>query len=166
MHWVLLAILAIVLIASASRFPKLAFSLLAVLVAVAAGLYYIDEPPSEGLPEHLDPAQVTVHNVTMVPYYAGGFKADGEVTNQSADYDLTGLTIRFSVEDCVDIDVDDSCKPVSQTEQRVLVHVPPGATRTFEQPVAPRRTAVEGKRRWKFKVVDVSARRPLRRVDE
>lgn len=166
MHWVLLAILAIVLIASASRFPKLAFSLLAVLVAVAAGLYYMADPTSEGLPERLEPSQVIVGNVTMVPYYAGGFRASGEITNESDRYDVTDLVIRFTVEDCPDADApDEACKTVSQVEERVRVHVPPGATRSFEQPVSPRRTAVEGQRRWKFKVVGVTARRPLRLMD-
>lgn len=166
MHWVLLAILAVVLIASASRFPRLAFSLLAVLVAVAAGLYYMADPPSEGLPEHLEPAEVIVGNVTMTPYYAGGFRASGEISNQSTRYDLTDLTIRFSVEDCPSEDASsEDCTPLSSVEERVRVHVPPGATRTFEQPVSPRRTHVEGKRRWKFKVVDVTGRRPLRRLD-
>ncbi len=166
MHWLLLAVLALVLIASASRFPKLAFSLLAVLVAVAAGLYYTSDPPSEGLPERLEPSQVVVGNVTMVPYYAGGFKASGEITNQSEHYDLTDLVIRFSVHDCPDIDTpDEECELLSQVEERIRVHVPPGATRPFEQPVSPRHSEVEGKRRWKFKVVDVTARKPLRLID-
>lgn len=166
MHWVLLAILALVLIFSASRFPKLAFSLLAMLVAVAAGLYYMSDPASDGLPQSLDPSLVEVGNVTMSPYYAGAFRATGDITNHSDRFDLTDLIIRFSVEDCASVDgAGEECTPVSHVDERVRVHVPPGATRSFEQPVSPRRTAVEGKRRWKFKVVDVTGRTPLRARD-
>lgn len=167
MHWVLLAVLALVLIFSASRFPKLAFSLLAVLIAVAAGLYYLSDPPSDGLPERLDPSQVQVGGVTMAPYYAGGFKATGSITNNSEHYDLTELVIRFTVEDCVDGEASEpACNTLSQADERVRVHVPPGATRSFEQPVSPQRTRVEGTRRWKFKVVEVEGRRPLRTMYE
>ncbi|KAA3632125.1 MAG: hypothetical protein DWQ08_03940 [Proteobacteria bacterium] len=163
MHWVLLAVLALVLIFAASRFPKLAFSLLAVLIAVAAGLYYVSDPPSDGLPEHLDPSQVEVDNVIMAPYYAGGFKATGVIRNHSEHYDLTELVIRFTVEDCIDAEGDEkTCSVLSQVEERVLIHVPPGTAKSFEQPVSPRRTKVEGTRRWKFKVVEVEGRRPLR----
>lgn len=167
MHWLLFAVLAAVLVFSASRFPKLAFSLLALLIAVAAGLYYMSEPPPKGRPEPLDASMVEVSNVTMSPYYASGFKASGDITNHSTDHDLTDLVIRFTVEDCVaDDNPAEECKVVSQVEERIRLHVPPGATRSFEQPVSPRRTTVEGNRRWKFKVVDVTARKPLRYLDE
>jgi hypothetical protein len=168
MYWVLLGFLALVLIFAASHFPKLAFSLLAVLVAVAAGLYYVSEPPTRGAPRPLDPSEVTVSGVVMTPYYAGSFKANGQITNNSTQYDLTDLVIRFSVEDCPSqaAEDDEHCKPVSQAEERVRIDVPPGATREFEQPVSPRHTAVEGKRRWKFKVVSVTGREPLRGLDD
>lgn len=166
MHWVLLAALALVLVFSASRFPRLAFSLLAVLVAVAAGLYYMSDPPVEGVPQPLDPSMVEVGGVVMEPYYAGGYKASGVITNHSEGFDLTELVIRFSVEDCRSTDAgEEECILVSQVEERVRVHVPAGATREFEQPVSPRRTEVDGKRRWKFKVVGVTARKPLRNLD-
>ena len=167
MHWVLIAVLAVVLVASASRFPKLSFSLLVVLIAAAAGFYYMDDQVSGGLPESLEPSQVAVRNVTMVPYYAGAFRANGEIVNQSPDHDLTELVIRFSVEDCPETDsTAEECEHVSYQEQRVRVHVPPGATRSFEQPVSPPRTDVSGKRRWTFKVVDVTGRRPLRATND
>jgi hypothetical protein len=166
MHWVLLGVLALVLIFSASRFPKLAFSLLAVLVAVAAAMYYMSDPESDGLPQSLDPSLVEVGNVTMAPYYADAFRAIGDITNHSDRHDLTDLIIRFSVEDCVQREgAEEECTLVSHVDERVRVHVPPGATRSFEQPVSPRRTAVEGKRRWKFKVIEVTGRTPLRARD-
>lgn len=163
MHWVLIAVLALVLVFSASRFPRLAFSLLAVLVAVAAGLYYVSEPPVEGVPLSLDPSMVEVGGVVMEPYYAGAYRATGVITNHSEGHDLTDLVIRFSVEDCTSNDAgEEECKLVSQVEERVRVHVPAGATQEFEQPVSPRSTEVEGKRRWKFKVIEVTGRKPLR----
>ncbi|GJL81496.1 MAG: hypothetical protein DHS20C01_11300 [marine bacterium B5-7] len=169
MYWALLAVLAILLIVSASRFPKLSFSLLAVLVAVAAGLYYVTDPPGEGLPEKLDAASVEVSNVTMTPYYAGGFRAVGNITNHSGHDDLTDLVIRFSVEDCIDSsdpDAGETCRLLSEVDERVRLHVSPGDTQPFETTVAPRHTDTEGRRRWKFKVVDVKGRKPLRRMDE
>jgi hypothetical protein len=163
MHWVLLAVLALLLIATASRFPKLAFSLLGVLVAVAAAMYYVTEPTSDGLPESFDVSQVEVSNVRMTPYYAGGFKAVGEIANHSSDHDITELVVRFSVEDCPQQgDSAEGCALVSEVDKQIRLHVPPGAVRTFESPVDPRRTSVDGKRRWRFKVIDVTARVPSR----
>ncbi len=168
MHWILLAVLAGVLVATASRFPKLAFSLLALMVAVAAALYHLTDTDGQGGLKPLDPAQVKVDGIRMSPYYADGFKASGKITNNSPEFDVTELSIRFSVEDCIVTtasDTGDECSIVAQLVESIRLHIPPGATRGFEQPVFPRRIAVQGERRWTFKVVDVTGRRPLRLLD-
>ncbi|MCZ7598683.1 MAG: hypothetical protein M5U09_14420 [Gammaproteobacteria bacterium] len=164
MHWLLLAVLALLLILAASRYPRLAYSLLVVLIAVAAGLYYMSDPPAEGIPRELDTSEVVIENVTMVPYYAGAFRADGDISNRSEYFDLTELVIRFVLEDCPVDSSSDGCVTVSETEERVRVHVPMRSTRPFEQPVSPRRSAVEGERRWRYEVVSVTGRKPLREI--
>src|SRR5690606_27495443 len=114
MHWLLLAVLALMLILAASRYPRLAYSLLVVLIAVAAGLYYMSDPPAEGIPRELDTSEVVIENVTMVPYYAGAFRADGNISNRSEHFDLTELVIRFVLEDCPVGSTSDGCTTVSE----------------------------------------------------
>lgn len=165
MHWILLAALAVILIGAAYRYPRLAFSLLALIVAAAAGLYYFADDDGQGGVRALDAAAVQLAEVRITPSYAGSFKASGAIRNLSPEFDITEVSIRFELKDCAadaSTGSPDACAPVSHVVESVRAHVPPGGEHRFEQSLAPRATRVEGERRWTFEVVDVAGRRPLR----
>jgi hypothetical protein len=168
MHWILLAVLAVVLIVTSSRFPKLGFSLLGLLTASAAGLYYMSDDIKPGRLQTLEPSMITIENIQMSPSYRESFKASGSIRNTSPDHDVTELSIRFSVNDCPSTAVEDSseCEVISQVVEPFRLHIPLGGKVSFEQSVSPRRVLVKGSRRWTFKVVEVKGRVPLRTLDE
>ncbi len=168
MHWILLAVLAVILIITAFRYPKLAFSLLGVFVAIAAALYYLVDEQGQGQLETLGNTSVTIENIKMSPAYRDSFLATGTIVNHSRTHDITELSIRFSVNDCPEQSADDAndCTVIAQAIEPFRVHIPLDGRARFEESVAPRRVKVEGVRQWTFKVMEVKGRVPLRVLDE
>ena len=163
MHWILLAIVAVLLIAMAGRFPKVAFSLLAVLIAVATALYQL-VGDQEGSLEQMQVADVSLSEVRLKSYYADGFKATGKIHNHSEHHDLTEVVIQFTVMDCQDAasTAQPDCESLLSMEKQIRVHVPFGESQPFETTLQPGELKFSGQRRWKFKVARVTGRTPLR----
>jgi len=168
MHWILLVVLAVILVITASRYPRLAFSMLGVLLVVAAGLYYLTEEEGQVQRATLEPASVEIVGIKMLPAYADAFGATGVIVNHSRTHDIRALSIRFTVNDCPEANTSElsDCTVISQVTEQIRIHVPLGGKQHFEQSVSPRSIKVSGKRRWTFKVVDVTGRIPLREINE
>lgn len=164
MHWFLFAGLAMILIATAFRVPKLAFSMFCGLLALAAALYYTTGEEEQSHLVELESSMVEIRDIKMASAYAGAFRATGVIVNKSDEFDISGLSVRFSVNDCPSetaLSLEE-CKNVSHTTEPLQFHIPANGSVAFEQSVLPRKIKVEGSRRWSFKVLNVEGRRPLR----
>ena len=162
MHWILLAIIAVLLILMAGRYPKVAFSLLGVLVAAVVALYQLFDDQEGGLKD-ISVEQVKIQDIRLTPYYADGFRVSGTIQNQSEDHDISELEIRFSVLDCPTGSEDNAdCQTVSELSRKVRVHIPYSESTLFETTIQPGELKMQGERRWKFKVIGVTGRTPLR----
>ena len=164
MHWILFAIIAVLLIAMAGRSPRLAFSLLAILIAIGVALYQLVEE-EQGSIGSFPVEDVSIRDVRMKSYYADGFKVSGTIDNQSETHDVTELELRFTILDCVKKQDDpdqENCTEIRQLSRSVRVHIPFGESAGFDTTLQPGDLKLAGERRWKFKVVDVTGRAPLR----
>ncbi|MFT5112240.1 MAG: hypothetical protein ACI8P9_001564 [Parasphingorhabdus sp.] len=164
MHWILLSIVAVLLIAMAGRYPRVAFSLLAILIAGAAGLYHLVDEELVGM-KQIDITDVGITDIKLNSYYADGFRISGNIRNQSVSQDVSEVDLHFSVLDCPEASVvvsESECNLITELTRKVRIHVPFSETTKFETTIQPGELKITGERRWKFKIVGVTGRTPLR----
>ena len=99
MHWALLGVIALALVALAYRYPRLAISLLAVLILLGLGGYWLQSKQQPGEAQ-ISPEDVVFTAISIGPGYAGSWNLSVRVHNQSLLTEMREMALRIERFDC------------------------------------------------------------------
>lgn len=150
MQWALLAVIVIALFLLSGRYPRIAFSILGVLVVSVIGLILLTEDDAALHKERIAPGDVEVESIAGSPAYGGSHRLTGRVKNHHASAELKELALSIIMQDCGD----SGCEVVGQAEERVNLRVPAGQARDFSVTVYLGEPVISGTIGWKFTVTD------------
>lgn len=151
MQWVLLAVIVAALLYLSRYRPKIAFSVLGVLVVASIAIILGTTDLAKVNRSKLQPEDIVIENPVITGSYAGGFRINARLLNNNTDYELKESAISITMLDCED-ESQTNCQVLGQQEQRILVRIPPGQARDIS------RTLSFGSARpakflaWEFKV--------------
>ncbi len=151
MQWVLLGIIAVALIVMSSRYPKVAFSLLGLLIAITAALFYSTTDSALLNRSKIALSDIRIQNPVMTPAYADSYRFNARLVNNSESVPLKEVTISITMYDCAD-DTQQSCQTIGQAEERININVPPTQARDVARTVSFHSASPEAFVRWDFQV--------------
>ncbi len=150
MQWALLAVIVVALFLLSGRYPRVAFSILGVLVVSAAAIILFTEDEASLKKERIAPADIMVEGIAGTPSYGGDHRLTGRVKNNHASAELKELVVSIVMQDCDDT----GCDVVGQAEERVNLRVPAGQARDFSVTVYLGEPVISGTIDWNFTVTD------------
>ena len=100
MHWVILGIIGISLIVAASRYPKLAFSMLAVLIGIVLVVLQFNSARHERSASVVSAADVGFADSLFSPGYAGSYNMSGQLINRSIKSGIAEIELSVTMLDC------------------------------------------------------------------
>jgi len=164
MHWFVLGIIGLTLVVSASRYPRLAFSLLVVLLVVAVITFQLNSPNDERSDSLISDSEVELSQVTMTSGYAGSYDMKGILRNDSLISSIVEVVVQIEMLDCPAQGKTDrvSCKGLGLATARITKDVPPGQNRVFNTNLSFPESQVSGYITWDYQVSKVIGR-PHRR---
>ncbi len=153
MQWALLAVIVVSLFLLSGRYPKVAFSVLGVLVFSAAA-YLLHSSDQGGFQRKQIPiSALYVDNMAVVPAYADSFRVTGRLVNDHAGASLKEATLKIMMLDCASADAED-CQIVGQVNERLTLSIPPGQARDFSTTVHFGFPSISGRTDWQFEITD------------
>ena len=163
MHWIVVGIIAIALIITASSYPRLAFGLLAAFLGIGILLVQVIPGERESAQNMIDASHVEISQVSVVDAYAGSFDLSARVFNRALASSLSELTLRISLDDCVDPgengqDQDQHCQSLGSSIVQVAVNIPANEARDFQVNLSFPSAIVRGSARWIVEPVSALAR--------
>ena len=159
MHWIVLGIIALALIITASSYPRLAFGLLAAFLGVGILLVQVIPGERESAQNIVDASQVEISNVEVVGAYAGSFDLSARVFNHSLISSLSELTLKISLDDCSDEgESDQHCQSLGSSTVQVAVNIPANEARDFQVNLSFPSAMVRGSARWRVEPVSALGR--------
>lgn len=161
MHWIILGAIAVTLIVAAGRYPRFAFSVLAILLAFTFVMYQLIPGERERGVVMISLAQVQLSSVMITSGYAGSYKLAGRLHNSATDVALVAATLEVKQRDCLPADASATkdCSIIGLAAPRVVLAVPPGQARDFSVQVFFPSARPRGKVRWEYLVTQVLGRR-------
>ena len=153
MQWVLLAVIVAALLYLSRYQPKIAFSVLGVLVVASVAIILSTTDVAKVNRSKLQPGDIVIENPVITGSYAGGFRFSARLVNSNEDFELKESAISITMLDCED-ESQANCQVIGQQEERILVRIPPGQARDIS------RTLTFGSARpsktlaWQFKVTN------------
>ena len=99
MHWALLGVIALALVVLAYRYPRLVISLLAVLILLGLGGYWLQSKQQPGEAQ-ISPEDVVFTAISIDPGYAGSWNLSARVHNQSLLTEMREMALRIERFDC------------------------------------------------------------------
>ncbi len=161
MHWILLAIVGIALIALASRYPKSAFALLGVLLLAGLVFYQTNSFAPTAKSKPLQASDISLDQMLMTQGYQNGFNLSGRISNHSKEIAISEFVIKVAMRDCASGDSGghaNECPIIGEKLERIKLLTPPEQSRDFSESLYFDRAKVRGEIRWKFEIVEVSGR--------
>ena len=163
MHWIVLGIVALALVIAAGRYPRFAFTTLALLVMTAVLLAKLIPGEREHAAAVITPAEIVISSLDGSPAYAGSFNVSGRVQNQSKVASLIELTIKISLDDCetttTSVSGDDrNCQSLGAQTRRVSLDVPVEEARDFWVNVSFPNALLRGEPAWQVEVISALGR--------
>ncbi|HCX87339.1 MAG TPA: hypothetical protein DG761_04900, partial [Gammaproteobacteria bacterium] len=154
MHWVLIGIIALALVVTAARYPRLAFGILAVLIAGAVLMLQLIPGEKERESVRMSASDVYLSMVRIVPAYAGSFDLSGRLENRSADAELSEATLQVQLRDCHSDSerTAGNCPVLGVATPQIALIVPPGQARDFSVSITFPRVQVRGTADWQYTV--------------
>ena len=150
MQWALLAVIVVALFLMSGRYPRLAFSILGVLVVAAIAVILFTEDDASLRKEQIAPTDVSIESVVGQPAYGGGYRLTGRITNGHQSAELKAVMLSIVMQDCVEND----CAAVGQADERLNLRVPNGQSRDFSVTVYLGEADISGSIRWSIDVTD------------
>ena len=150
MHWIILGIVALALVAISVRYPRLAFTILIALLGGAVLLLQIIPGERERASAQISVSDVELLMVNIAPSYANSFELNGRLGNHSSDVELSETTLEVRLRDCSSDSerTTDNCQVLGVAHPRVTLLVPPGQSRDFSISVNFPRVQVHGETDW------------------
>ena len=164
MHWFVLGIIGLTLVVSASRYPRLAFTLLVVLLAVAVIIYQLNLKNDERSDSLISDSEVELFQVTMTPGYAGSYDMKGILRNDSLVSSIVEVVVQIEMLDCPTQGKTDrgNCNGLGWVTARITKNVPPGQTQVFNTNLSFPTSEDSGYITWDYQISQVIGR-PHRR---
>ena len=150
MQWALLAVIVVALFLLSGRYPRVAFTILGVLVVAAISVILLTEDDASLKKAQIAPSDISVASIVGNPAYGGGYRLTGRIKNDHESAELKEVVLSIVMQDCVDSD----CATVGQTSERVNIRVPPGQARDFSVTVYLGETDISGSIAWSLDVTD------------
>ena len=160
MHWIVLGIVGLTLVVSASRFPRLAFSLLGVLIAVAVITVQLNSKNDERSDSLISNSEIELSQVTMNLGYAGSYDMKGILGNRSLASSIVEVVVQIKMLDCPTQGKTDwvDCNELGSTSTRITSDVPPGHNQEFNTNLSIHEPNVSGYLTWDYRISRVIGR--------
>ena len=164
MHWIVLGIVGLTLVVSASRFPRLAFALLSVLIAVAVITVQLNSKNDERSDSLISNSEVELSKVTLTSGYGGSYDMKGILRNRSLASSIVEVVVQIEMLDCPTQNKIDGaeCSELGSTTARIILDIPPGHNREFNTNLSFPASEVSGYISWDYQISQVIGR-PHRR---
>ena len=148
MVW-LVGIVVLVLLIFSGKFRKVAFGIVAV-IAVGIGLIvlYTQEAKREAR-DRIAVSEIELQDIRLQNDY-GSYRIFGRIKNNSHQYTLTRLGMKFSFEDCESDTPRLNCVTIGEAEENYSLNIPAGQAREFSEHVYPGSTRAKGKMVWHY----------------
>ena len=164
MHWFVLGIIGLTLVVSASRYPRLAFTLLVVLLAVAVIIYQLNLKNDERSDSLISDSEVELSQVTMTPGYAGSYDMKGILRNDSLVSSIVEVVVQIEMLDCPTQGKTErsNCNGLGWVTARITKNVPPGQKQQITTNLSFPASEDSGYITWDYQISQVIGR-PHRR---
>ena len=151
MQWVLLAVLVAALLVLSRYFPRVAFSLLGVLVAGAIIIVFSTTELGETHRSGLPPDNIKIENPVLTEAYAGSYRFSGRFVNTHESRKARDTTLSVTMLDC---SPSGDCVVIGQQEKRINQEIPAGQARDVSTTLTFHGAAPSGEIRWEIKITD------------
>ena len=160
MHWIVLGIVGLTLVVSASRFPRLAFALLGVLIAVAVITVQLNSKYDERSDSLISNSEVELSQVTLTSGYGGSYDMKGILRNRSLASSIVEVVVQIELLDCPTQGKTDrgDCNELGRTTTRITSDVSPGHNQGFNINVSIHVPKVSGYLTWDYQISRVIGR--------
>ena len=160
MHWIVLGIVGLTLVVSASRFPRLAFALLGVLIAVAVITVQLNSKNDERSDALISNSEVELSQVTLTSGYGGSYDMKGVLRNRSLASSIVEVVVQIEMLDCPPKGKTDrgDCNERGRTTTRITSDVSPGHNQEFNINVSIHVPKVSGYLTWDYQISKVIGR--------
>ena len=160
MHWFVLGIIGLTLVVSASRYPRLAFTLLVVLLALAVITYQLNLKNDERSDSLISDSEVELSQVTMTSGYAGSYDMEGFLRNDSLVSSIVEVVVQIEMLDCPAQSKTDrvNCNKLGSVTARITTDVPPGEAQQFNTNLSFPASQVSGYITWDYQISQVIGR--------
>lgn len=151
MQFILLFIIVIALLYLSRYFPKVAFTILGLLVLGAGVIVLTTTDVAQNSRSRLPLENIEIENPVMTPSYRGGYRFNARLTNHHDKTELLESNISITLLDCAD-DSENSCKVIGQSDERINIRIPPKQTRDVERTISFDSVKPLGDLRWRFEI--------------
>jgi len=160
MHWFVLGIIGLTLVVSASRYPRLAFTLLVVLLALAAITFQLNSKNDERSDSLISDLEVELSQVTMTSGYAGSYDMEGFLRNDSLVSSIVEVVVQIEMLDCPAQSKTDrvNCNKLGSVTARITTDVLPGEAQQFNTNLSFPASQVSGYITWDYQISQVIGR--------
>ena len=160
MHWFVLGIIGLTLVVSASRYPRMAFTLLVVLLAVAIITFHLNSKNDERSDSLISDSEVELSQVTMTSGYAGSYDMKGILRNDSLVSSIVEVVVQIEMLDCPTLGKTDrvDCNGLGWATARITKDVPPGQNQEFNTNLSFSGSEVSGYITWNYRISKVIGR--------
>ena len=151
MQWVLLAVLVAALLVLSRYFPRVAFSILGVLVVGAIAIVLTTTELGETHRSGLPPEDIKIENPVVTEAYAGSYRFNGRFVNTNESRKARETTLSVTMLDCPQTG---DCVVIGQQEKRINQEIPAGQARDVSTTLTFHGAAPTGELRWEIKITD------------
>ncbi len=130
MTWIALLIVAVILIAMSMYYPRIAFSLLGVLLVSAIIIYRLTGSDVNG--QSIPPEKLALENLHMQKSYADSYDLLGRIRN-NADRPLREFSVLVQALDCPQAKDTVDCSIIGEKNISVYIQVPSRQARDFRE---------------------------------
>ncbi len=156
MQWALLAVIVAALLFMSRFYPKVAFSVLGVLVIGATVIIFSTTDIADVNRSKLPVADIQIENPVMTPAYGGGFRFNARLVNTHQSTTLKESTASITMLDCPEGsgDIDDNCQVIGQQDERIIMRIPPGQARDVSRTLSFDSAKPKGTVRWQITITE------------
>ena len=151
MQWILLAVLIAALLVLSRYFPKVAFSILGVLVAGAIAIVLTTTDMGEVRRSGVPPDSIKIENPVLTEAYANSYRFNGRFVNTHDKKAVRESTLSVTMLDCP---LEGKCIVIGQQEKRINQEIPPGQARDVATTLTFGNARAAGELRWEIKITN------------
>jgi len=145
----------LIVVVFVAGYRRVALGLLAVALAIGGWLYVHNREEEKLALSRIPVSELAFENVTLKPY-VGSYKLAGRVRNNSALFRVRQIDFLVTVKDCIGTA---GCVVGGESRESLLINVPPGEARDFEESVrfSGSSLKLKGRMEWSYSVLQIRA---------